>query len=320
MTPLCITAVLDGRPGHEKQTQAVISALKRMTPVQVRHQILQAPSVWDTSRQWCQWLWPFSWRTAKPSPNDQIDLVIGTGSRVHLPMIRLHQRHGGRLVTCMTPDIILRRHFDLCLVPRHDRPRPARNIFVTIGPPAAVSGSGAHRPERGLILIGGRDPKSLHWHSAAVLKHVEAIVRREQQRKWTISSSPRTPEKMLDSLAQLDDGHANVSFFRSQDTPAGWIEAAYAENSFAWVTADSISMVYEALAAGCQVGILPVQWKKKQNKFQRSIDDVCGRGYAVTYVQWLEGKAPAAGAVLNEAQRCACEILRRWWPERQKSP
>ncbi|MFH7326314.1 hypothetical protein ACHHTY_07470, partial [Desulfurivibrio sp. C05AmB] len=35
MNRLAINAYLDGRPGHEKQTWAVIRALERLTPVSV---------------------------------------------------------------------------------------------------------------------------------------------------------------------------------------------------------------------------------------------------------------------------------------------
>jgi hypothetical protein len=76
-------------------------------------------------------------------------------------------------------------------------------------------------------------------------------------------------------------------------------------------------MIYEALSAGCRVGILPVAWKKRENKFQRSIDSLAQKGYVTTYTgQRAANRNDPAPGVLDEATRCAQEILNRWWPGR----
>ena len=109
----------------------------------------------------------------------------------------------------------------------------------------------------------------------------------------------------------------DTDFFRADSTPPGWIEERYHESSIAWITADSVSMVYEALSAGCKVGILPVKWKHEDNKFQRSLSILSGRKMIVYLDDWLAGHPlPKVEASFNEARRCANEILNRWWPER----
>ena len=108
---------------------------------------------------------------------------------------------------------------------------------------------------------------------------------------------------------------AALSFFDFKDTPRGWVEDQYAKSGVAWVTADSVSMIYEALTAGCRVGILPVPWKNARNKFQRSIDFLLLKGLVKVY-------SPAESTSLlsmaeqnfNEADRCAEEILRKIQP------
>ena len=110
-----------------------------------------------------------------------------------------------------------------------------------------------------------------------------------------------------------------VTFFRSEDTAGGWIEAQYARNDRVWVTADSMSMIFEALTAGCRVGILPVKWKRSNNKFQKSLNYLFENNRVIPYQSWLEGQGLIAQAPpLDEASRCAKEILRRWWPDRLK--
>ncbi len=312
--PLRIIALLDGRAGHEKQTLGVIEALGKMTNTQTEYKHLTHLTPATTLRNWCRYL---SIIIKKPEPpsNGPADLVIGTGSHTHLALLLLKNRTGAKAVTCMTPMFPLNRAFDLCLIPRHDRPRPAENIFVTTGPPSTARSYGTHAPDKGLILVGGIDEKSHRWQTPLVLKQIRSIIETTPGYHWTISSSPRTPEETSNQLQHLIATYPRAVFFDAMDTPRGWIETQYSESSVAWVTADSVSMVYEALTAGCAVGILPVQWKKPNNKFQRSIADLYAAGLAVSYDKWLSGTPlPCPGSPLNEADRCAHEILRRWWP------
>jgi mitochondrial fission protein ELM1 len=118
-------------------------------------------------------------------------------------------------------------------------------------------------------------------------------------------------------LEELAASQTHVGFIRSEATPDGWIENAYAQNQTVWVTADSISMIFEALTAGCRVGLLPVQWKKKNSKFGNAERDLIENGWVRTYEAWLSGNDRDIGNPrLDEADRCAREILSRWWPDR----
>jgi uncharacterized protein len=75
-----------------------------------------------------------------------------------------------------------------------------------------------------------------------------------------------------------------------------------------------MSMVYEALSAGCHVGILPVVWKRKNNKFSRSEMYLLEHGLVVSFQDWREGTAQwKLHEPLNEAGRCAEEIMRKWF-------
>lgn len=326
MRPLKLIAVMDGRLGHEKQTRGIIEALKKRTPLEIQYRSLLSLSMASDIRNRLAYLASFIQRNAGPvfdltkdaSPNP--DLLIGTGYHTHFPLLLLKKKTGARVVTCMTPDFPLKRQMDLCCIPRHDNPRMAANVFITTGPPSTATVGTAHDLRKGLILVGGVDEKSHIWDTSATLQQIKTILRNDPDWCWTLASSPRTPEKTVRQLEALATTEPMASFFSCKSTPPGWIEMQYNEHHTAWVTADSISMVYEALTAGCRVGILPIRWKKKNNKFQRSIDDLVRAKWATTYERWLAGeKIPAPAAPLNEAARCANEILRRWWPERLAS-
>lgn len=316
VSPLNVLAFSDRRPGHVKQTQAIIEALEARTSVAYYlHCLVQTAGIPRLLHGLRTLLVPG--RSFTESLPQKVDLIIGTGTGTHLPMIALKRRCRARLVTCMSPDPLLRCWFDLCFVPRHDNPPARKNIFPTFGPPCLKISGDDHDSHRGLILAGGLDPKSHYWDTSVFISQIRELEARLTGILWTISSSPRTPADTIEQLRRLAQESRNVTFFSADETPQGWIESAYRQHGQVWVTADSVSMVYEALTAGCRVGILPVSWKRQENKFQQGIDDLAANGLILDYKQWLGGKRwPKSLKPLDEAGRCASEILKRWWPER----
>ncbi len=320
--PIVIAAFRDKRPGHRKQTDGVLAALSALTATEVHGFELPPPGPGVTARDLSRLMLalaglPVATGPEAPDVPPRFDLVIGAGSRAHVPMILFQRRRGGRLVTCMTPDALVAGFFDLCLVPAHDRPRPRKNIFVTFGPPNTSRKDGPHDPARGLLLVGGADEKSHAWDSAATLARMEAILDAEQGVAWTISSSPRTPPDMLPLLERLAAAHHGARFFRSADTPPGWVEERYAESGTAWITADSVSMIYEALTAGCRVGVFPVEWKRPDGKFALGLSILHQKGMIRFFDEWKAAPGDwTQPPPLDEAGRCAREILERFFPER----
>ena len=74
-----------------------------------------------------------------------------------------------------------------------------------------------------------------------------------------------------------------------------------------------MSMIYEALSAGCCVGIIPVDWKKQENKFQKSINYLIDKKYITTFESFILNGKMFSGIFLNEAEKCAKEILKKWY-------
>ncbi|MDK9707834.1 MAG: mitochondrial fission ELM1 family protein [Desulforhopalus sp.] len=244
------------------------------------------------------------------------DFLLGAGSRTHLPLLLFKKQYGIPAVVCMSPPLFLRNRFDLCFVPEHDGLLERKNIIQTIGAPNCSRNKSLHRDDHGLILLGGIDAKSHRWDSAEIGDMVRQIVRKENQKHWTISSSPRTPVETVKILVNLAADFPNVNFFNYKETGPGWIEEQYDTCSVVWVTSDSISMIYEALTAGCKVGILPMQWLRKDSKFKRNEDLLLKKGLVKSLSSWMQGDAMWQENVeLNEAQLCAERILKKWSPK-----
>lgn len=314
-TEVRVIAMLDGKPGHEKQTMGIIQALQRKVNVNLTCVNLKKQSPFAALLHTCALFVP-GVTVKDPAPGfDQIDLVIGTGSHTHLPLLLYKKHHAVRAVTCMSPAPHLRRFFDLCFVPEHDGRRGGGNMVQTVGAPNMSINRRKHQGDRGLILLGGIDRKSHHWDSDNIVAMVEKLVKKSGHLHWTLSSSPRTPEDTVASLHKLADSYNHVKFCEYRDTPVGWIEQQYDTSSVVWVTSDSISMIYEALSAGCMVGVLPMQWKRKNCKFRRNEAMLVDKGLVRIFSDsgpidtgWSDSRE------LNEAQRCAMIILEKWWP------
>lgn len=312
---LKVIAFFDGRPGHEKQTRGILRELGQMidldlTEVRVSRRNLLAELL-DLAGLF---IFP---RDRREKGATVTDLLLGTGSRTHVPMLKMKKATGAPAVTCMTPASYLRNLFDLCFVPYHDGVAAGANIMITTGPPNCAGPSGDKDPGKGLILIGGIDRKSHHWNSTEIAGYVRQLTGAETAIRWTVATSPRTPVETVAALDTVAHDMTNVVLRRFADTGPGWIEERYAECLKVWVTADSMSMVYEALSAGCRVGLLPVRWTAEKNKFRRSAEYLIENGLAVPLSAWLAGREceRPERKPLNEAKRCAEEIVKRWLPK-----
>lgn len=311
---LCLIAFLDGRAGHEKQTRGIIQALRELVAVEVREIQVKAVSPLAELRQIARLFMPGRpWSEPRAAG---ADLLLGTGSRTHLPLLQFKKSCGLPAVTCMSPPLYLRYRFDLCFVPAHDGLKEQGNIVQTVGAPNCSKNKRLHQADCGLILLGGVDPRSHRWDAAAITGMVRQLVQAEPGRRWTVSSSPRTPAETVRQMEDLAIEFSGLNFFDFTKTQPGWIEEQYDKNRVVWVTSDSISMIYEALTAGCQVGILPMQWRKANGKFKNNEDFLLSQGLVVSFSAWLQGNATWRDNLeLNEARRCAERILQKWWPK-----
>ena len=308
-----ITAIIDGTTGHEKQTEGIIRALEKYVPVEATYLKIKKSFPSDI----VSWLKAFVGLCRKSGKTENVDFVIGTGTHTHPHIIRIGNAGDAKKIICMSPASFLIKMFDLCFVPNHDRSKPGKNIFLTVGPPNISENKNIHKNDTGLILIGGCDDKSHVWDSDKIHVYIEEIISSESKDFiWTISSSPRTPEEMEKKISRFTAGRGNVSFFRFADTEKGWVEKQYDTSGIVWVTADSMSMIYEALTAGCTTGIIPVEWKQTMNKFSYSEQYIYEHKIAISYDKWTQNQEYIKqGSGLNESDRCAREILRRWRPE-----
>lgn len=318
--PLRILCIGDGRPGHEKQTLAMVEAFGRMAEVEscwFRVPEGRAFAFFSRFQEGYTRIFPFQrrgllrkwgWEAEDFYPH----LIMAAGSHTHGALLLFARHFGARSLVCMTPDLWVRHHVDLVLSPLHDGRVSGGNVLGTLGPPCRQGLGGERRKELGLILVGGLDASSHVWDSDRLLVQIRSLLESGRRAFWEISSSPRTPKETEAALKTLVTAFPHASFFPFSETAPGWVEAAYARSAEAWISADSMSMVYEALSAGCRVGVLPVNWKRPGNKFEKSLELLHREGWI--FYPGEEGTEKKV--LLDEAGRAAREAVQRWWRER----
>ncbi len=294
-----VWAFTDGKAGHENQTRGLVQALTDRVPL--RCHWIRAPRA---ARLVADFL------RARFAPGRDLpdpDLLIGAGHGTHPALFAARRARGGRAVVLMKPSLP-RSWFDLCVIPEHDGVR-GPNVLVTRGALNALRPTDRRAADSGLILIGGPS-RHYRWRDDDLLRQIETVVARAPARHWTLTTSRRTPASTLARLRAIRA--ANLTLVPFEQTDAAWLPARLARAACAWVSEDSVSMIYEALTAGAATGLLRVP-RCGVSRVARGVDRIVADGLAVSFDRWQAGAALAPPAQpFNEAARIAAWIERTW--------
>ncbi len=298
--PLVIWLIFDGKPGHLNQSLGLVEAITRITDTHV----VRLPPL------------PF-WKTLKGKllhKNFSLniaakpDLIIGAGHATHLTLILLSWLYKAKSVVLMKPSLP-RWLFGLCIVPEHDGATTSGNIIATKGVLNRIMPAEKKLVNKGMILIGG---PSVHydWDESEIISQVKQIISGMSHINWTIADSRRTPEQTTAALKLLTN--EKVQFLKHSEVDSTWLPDQLADAAYAWVSEDSVSMVYEALTTKAHVGLISAP-EKRVNRVAQGVSKLVEEGYLITFRQWHEGKELGNSISLNsEADRCATAMLKQW--------
>lgn len=197
------------------------------------------------------------------------DVTISAGHR-SVPVVRaLKDRSRGEMRAIhvgfprVSPD-----YFDLVIAtpqyPISDNPRLLRIPFAltraaiaTADPDAMKSLSGLPSPRR-LLIVGG---PTLFWTlDRSILERTLSTLlddAREEGGSVLVTTSPRTPAKIFDELAQ-SLAKSRVPSILAMPNRAPSYASLLARADRIWVTADSVSMVSDAIWSGKDVATVPI--------------------------------------------------------------
>ncbi|MGJ8653973.1 MAG: ELM1/GtrOC1 family putative glycosyltransferase [Opitutaceae bacterium] len=296
--PLVVWRILDGKAGHEAQTLGLVNALRKKVSI-------QSYNIAPISKQkalYYYFIGRFGPGRNMPPP----DLILGAGHGTHLSMLAAKRARGGRTVLLMKPSLPVSK-FDFCFIPEHDSPKQLPHVYPTVGVLNAVQRATGQSSDKALILIGG--PSSHYaWDTADTIASVLEMVRTDAAVQWILTTSRRTPKDTEDALINLNE--ANLEIVPFADTQQGWVNARLNECATAWVTEESVSMVFEALTSGAGVGLLPVPLISKSNRVSAGIDQLKSTGRVQVYAPKATSyRVELQGGELAEADRCAAILL-----------
>lgn len=297
LKPLIIWRLLDGKPGHESQTLGLARAMQCLADERGQSvDIIDVPVAQFRFSVWRFLLKRCLVGQGLPSP----DFILGAGHRTHWPMLCARRTFGGKAIALMSPSLPL-SWFDSVLIPEHDN-RVGRNVIATRGVLNAMR-PGEKQLGKALMLVGG-EGKHFEWDDTSVYQAVAQLAQTNDG--LIITDSRRTPK----TLRQRLQAEFATRYQPWESCPNGWLHAQLASAETAWVTEDSVSMIYESLSAGCRVGLIALSGG--QGRLAQGIANIEADGLVV---RWSLGERqalpalPARVVVLNEAGRVAKQLL-----------
>ena len=295
-----IWRLIDGKAGHERQSQGLVRALAELSPVEITDL--------DVSCGLFRRLWRVivlsSGRTKITRPH----LLVGAGRKTGLPVLLARFLTGAKSVMLMNPGAVYRKFGDFCIVPVHDRIPESTKALTVRGVLNTVVPGDNQDQSQGLILVGGPS-RHVDWNDRAIEEQIRSVVERHPEIEWTVTDSRRTPESMNESLRRMASTCANYRFYSHAETGPDWIPEQLLRCAQVWVSPDSVSMIYEALTAGSRVGVFELTWRR-DSRLKAGLDDLLSRKMATSWAEYDRlGELRQSAVRLEEARRSARWLL-----------
>ncbi len=269
---MIIWRFIDGKPGHEKQSQALINHLSTRYKLEVIDFSINHSALF-----YC-WKWLTGGNLGPKDPRKP-SLIIGAGHKTHLPLLLASRKQRAKSLVIMSPSLPS-HYFDLIVAPEHDYIQKYKpdNVLTT---PFAIVDAINSRPDttKGLILLGGPS-KLFAWDSQAIAKQLHTLIEKYSENiHWVLSTSRRTPAQALAHIkTQLKHLNAKIELLSYNQLSSTWLNDQLCQAGHIWVSADSASMLAEALATRANVGIITMTSKKKKNKLLISQQNLLEKG------------------------------------------
>ena len=293
-----IVYVSDGKAGHRSQALGLFKAMQKQTHIELTFEeisidhlpLLSLVTAYKKQKQ-----------AAVSQPPDYI---VGVGSHTQFRVFLMGKVFPqAKTVILMKPNFPL-SWFNYVVIPEHDGVPEQANVIVTQGALNPIENEQRHMPNRILIALGGSSKRHV-WNADEVLSAIELIVQQNMQCEIILTSSRRTPADFLATLAQQSFA-SQLQIFPVEETPQGWIFEEMQKAEAVWVTEDSVSMIYEALTAGCRVGMITMN-RIKQDRITASVDALLANGIVTETADLVQLPPPNA---FKEAERVAMILFK----------
>ena len=260
-----IVYVSDGKAGHRSQAVGLYKAMQRQSNIAVTFQEISIQELPIFSLLKAIWARRFGLFEKKP------DYIFGVGSHTQARVLLLGRVYPkAKTVIMMKPNFPV-NWFDYAIIPQHDGVKESMHVITTQGALNPIVNENRHQPNRILIALGGNS-KRHQWNDEKVLSSIQRLVENNIHATFILTTSRRTPDTFLETLAQ-QNFYLKLQIFPVEHTPQGWVFEEMQKAEAVWVTEDSVSMIFEALTAGCQVGIIEID-RLKSDRITQLLDQL----------------------------------------------
>ena len=290
-----IWKLLDGKTGHEKQILSLVKALKDEAAIKTIDIKIRS------------FLSLILFSINKLKKIQKPDCIIAAGHKTHMALLFLKYFFGGKSILIMKPSLPC-NWFDLCIIPEHDKFRGRGLILWTKGVLSNTTNLINKNERKGLILIGGIS-KHYKWDSERVVNQIEELLRNNLSIHFILSTSRRTPKDFMIKINKLS--FKNLKIHPTKHQNENWLKNQMNKTKYAWITEDSMSMIYESITAGQNVGLIGIKSKGKSR-----ITDEVNKLKKEKVIFSNENKSykntNKLHTVINEANRCAKFINKKF--------
>ncbi|MBO8210074.1 mitochondrial fission ELM1 family protein [Acinetobacter nosocomialis] len=292
-----IVYVSDGKAGHRSQALGLFQAMQR----QQANATFEEVSINDLPIiSLIKALFSSKNSLLQQAP----DFIFGVGSHTHFRVWLLGKTFKkAKTVILMKPNLPI-AWFDYAVIPEHDGILSNERVIVTRGALNPILNENRHQAGRILIALGGSS-KRHQWNHEKVLLSVQKIVECNSNSEIILTTSRRTPVSFIDILKQQSFAKC-LQICPVEQTPQGWIFEEMQKAEAVWVTEDSVSMIYEALTAGCRVGVIAMD-RLKQDRITNSVDILLEKKLIANV---FDINLLPEGQVLQEADRVVYQLTK----------
>ncbi|ARG15793.1 TPA: nucleoside-diphosphate sugar epimerase [Acinetobacter nosocomialis] len=292
-----IVYVSDGKAGHRSQALGLFQAMQR----QQANATFEEVSINDLPIiSLIKALFSSKTSLLQQAP----DFIFGVGSHTHFRVWLLGKVFKkANTVILMKPNLPI-AWFDYAVIPEHDGILSNERVIVTRGALNPIRNENRHQAGRILIALGGSS-KRHQWNHEKVLLSVQKIVECNSNSEIILTTSRRTPVGFTDILKQQSFAK-RLQICPVEQTPQGWIFEEMQKAEAVWVTEDSVSMIYEALTAGCRVGVIAMD-RLKQDRITNSVDILLEKKLIANV---FDINLLPEGQVLQEADRVVYQLTK----------
>ncbi len=226
------------------------------------------------------------------------DFIVSCGSSIAPVNAFMAKENNAKNITVMKPTSMLnaKKHFKLMVVPKHDCPRPEKNVLVTTLAPNLVESETLTADGEKLrqsvklgggkivsLFIGGDNP-DFQLTKEKISRVVDEVIKFSETHGADIlaTTSRRTNKDVEDVLKKRlgPDKRCRLLVIANERNIEGAVNGMLHMCDLAVVSGESVSMVSEAVSSGKKVVAFELEKKKDAvTKHERILDNLKNEGY-----------------------------------------